>query len=125
MNLTNFYSLVFVPTSIVRCIGLTNPTNGQVVVSGITTGSTATYSCNSGYQPIGDSSRTCQNSGQWNSTAPTCVQPNPVFERIMYIVPENNLLVPLCINIDVNISAPLSLNITAVHKGPPPEADGT
>ena len=112
------------PISIVSCVDLTDPANGQVVESGFTPASTATYTCNSGYQLVGDSPRTCQDNGQWSGTAPTCVHPNTEFERTMYTVPENNLLVPLCINIDVDISAPLSLNITTVHKGPPPEADG-
>ena len=36
-------------------------------------GSRVTYSCNSGYYLVGSGSRTCQQSGNWSGTAPTCV----------------------------------------------------
>ena len=32
-----------------------------------------TFSCNTGYRLRGSSSRTCQASGQWSGTRPTCV----------------------------------------------------
>ena len=45
----------------VDCGTLTNPVNGQVSHPGGTTfGQTATYSCNTGYNLVGDSTRTCQ-----------------------------------------------------------------
>ena len=58
--------------SAVNCAKLTNPANGQVMQSGSTPDSTATYICNSGYRLFGDSSRTCQENGQWSVTVPTC-----------------------------------------------------
>ena len=58
----------------VDCGNLTAPANGSVThTSGTTFGQTATYSCNTGYNLVGDSTRTCQATGQWSGSAPTCV----------------------------------------------------
>ena len=55
-----------------NCDNLTDPTNGQVNhTAGTTLGQTATYSCNTGYNLVGDSIRTCQAMG-WSENAPTC-----------------------------------------------------
>ena len=55
------------------CGSLTDPAYGQVdLTSGITFGRTATYSCNTGYNLVGDSTRTCQATGEWSGSAPTC-----------------------------------------------------
>ena len=55
------------------CDNLTDPSNGQVTHSSRTTlGQTATYSCNTGYNLVGDSTRTCQDTGEWSGSAPTC-----------------------------------------------------
>ena len=55
------------------CGSLTDPANGQVnQTAGTTLGQTATYSCNTGYNLVGDSIRTCQATGNWSGSAPTC-----------------------------------------------------
>ena len=54
------------------CNALSNPANGQVSTTGTTFGQTATYSCNTGYNLVGDSTRTCQATGMWSGSAPTC-----------------------------------------------------
>ena len=55
------------------CGSLTDPANGQVdLTSGTTFGQTATYSCNTGYNLVGDSTRTCQATGEWSGSTPTC-----------------------------------------------------
>ena len=46
---------------------LSNPANGQVIIIG----STATYTCDSGYELIGDDTRTCED-GVWTGQEPTC-----------------------------------------------------
>ena len=57
----------------VDCGSLTDPANGQVNhVAGTTFRQTATYSCNTGYNLVGDSIRTCQAAGDWSGSAPTC-----------------------------------------------------
>ena len=57
----------------VDCGNLTDPTNGSVHhTAGTTNGQTATYSCYTGYNLVGNSTRTCQASGNWSGSAPTC-----------------------------------------------------
>ena len=56
----------------VDCGTLINPQNGQVTLTATTFMSTATYSCNAGYNLSGSATRTCEASGTWSDTAPTC-----------------------------------------------------
>ena len=59
---------------------LHKPTNGNLIVykPGKDFGSTATFSCVSGYRVIGSSPLTCKDgnatspNGTWNGTTPTC-----------------------------------------------------
>jgi hypothetical protein len=61
------------PTCVVgTCASLAAPTNGSVSAPSLTYGSTATYSCNTGYVISGASSRSCQADGTWSGAAPTC-----------------------------------------------------
>lgn len=57
----------------VDCGPLGSPSNGNVSVAATTFGSTATYTCNSGYTLSGDASRTCEGSGSWSGSVPSCV----------------------------------------------------
>ena len=55
------------------CGTLASPANGQVSYSGRTTFEhTATYSCHMGYILVGNSNRTCQATGSWSGSKPTC-----------------------------------------------------
>ena len=55
------------------CGALPNPANGLVNnTNGTTFGQTATYSCNTGYNLVGNSTRMCQATGVWSGSAPTC-----------------------------------------------------
>ena len=57
-------SYVFLSLTAVNCGNLTDPANGQVNhTSGTTFRENATYSCNTGYNLVGDSTRTCQAAG--------------------------------------------------------------
>ena len=62
---------IFLILTAVDCGNLTDPTNGQVN-NGTTFRQTATYSCNTGHNLVGNSTRTCQDTGEWSGTAPTC-----------------------------------------------------
>ena len=56
-----------------NCSTLTDPSNGQVsYTAGTTFRQTATYSCNAGYNLVGDSTRICHATGVWSGSAPTC-----------------------------------------------------
>ena len=54
------------------CGNLTDPANGQVNHTAGTFGQIATYSCNTGYNLVGDSTRTCQATGEWSGSESTC-----------------------------------------------------
>ena len=81
--------------TVVDCGNLTNPTNGQVSTStGRTTfAQTATYSCDPGYNLVGSTQRTCQATGVWSGSVPTCqgkllLEP----EYHVHVYPDNTLL---------------------------------
>ena len=57
----------------VDCGTLINPANGQVShTAGTIFGRTATYTCDTGYNLVGDNKRICQSAGVWSGNAPTC-----------------------------------------------------
>ena len=69
------------------CGPLTDPANGQVDhTAGTTFGQTAIYSCNTGYNLVGDSTRTCQADGVWFGSAPTCQSMLYVYQVVLGIV---------------------------------------
>ena len=65
------YPFIYFPI-VISCGALANPVNGQVGHTGTTFGQTATYSCNTGYNLVGGSTRTCQATGVWSGSTPTC-----------------------------------------------------
>lgn len=48
------------------------PNNGEVRAATTTYGATASYSCASGFVLVGSATTSCQASGLWSGTAPTC-----------------------------------------------------
>ena len=71
-QLTIFLFLIIL-NIVVDCGPLRNPVNGQVDMSFETTFmSTATYTCNAGYNLTGPISRTCGYDGVWSPEIPTC-----------------------------------------------------
>ena len=68
------------------CGVLRNPVNGQVNdTNGTIFGQTATYSCNTGYNLVGNSTRMCQADGLWTGSAPSC-------ERMLLLSRSNHQL---------------------------------
>ena len=65
-------------STVVDCRTLNTTMNGQVShLNGTTFGQTATYSCNTGYNLVGDSTRMCQADGMWSGSEPICIsKPN-------------------------------------------------
>ena len=62
---------MYISTALVECPDLMDPDNGRVDYE-TQVGSSATYTCNTGYQLIGTSTRTCQSDGTWSGSDPTC-----------------------------------------------------
>ena len=92
---------VFLLSTVVDCGTLSNPANGQVShTAGTTYGETATYSCNTGYNRVGDSTRTCQAAGTWSGSEPTC--------QSMLLLPhstvakDKTLILSICSSFHVN-----------------------
>ena len=71
--ITRILYFVFLLLTVVDCDNLNDPADGSVTLTtGTTFGRTAIYSCNTGYNLVGDSNRTCQATGNWSGSAPTC-----------------------------------------------------
>ena len=56
--------------SVALCPSLTDPANGTVTWTGLTPGSTATYTCDEGFEL--NRVQTCQSDGTWSDDPPTC-----------------------------------------------------
>ena len=56
----------------VLCPDLDNPVNGTVTQSGNSEGDTATYTCDSGYELVGQQVLNCQANGTWDTHPPIC-----------------------------------------------------
>lgn len=77
------------------CPRLPNPANGRVIQPNpIVEGSVARYICNTGYELIEESTRTCR-SGVWSGNTPTCVRKS--IDNIIHF-----LLLQLHVMINVN-----------------------
>ena len=76
----------------ISCGQLNDPVNGKVVVSGTTPGSTATYSCNDGFQLFGNTVRECQSNGHWSGSTPSCKSKNIFSSFLTSLVTTKNLL---------------------------------
>ncbi|HJL00732.1 MAG TPA: EGF domain-containing protein [Polyangiaceae bacterium LLY-WYZ-15_(1-7)] len=57
---------------LVDCGSLGSPANGSVSTDRTTLGGTASYGCNTGYEIVGTDTRTCEASGSWSGSAPSC-----------------------------------------------------
>ena len=58
--------------ALIDCGTLDPPENGSVSIEGTAVGNSAIYSCDTGYNRVGDSSRTCLESGEWSGDEPSC-----------------------------------------------------
>ena len=64
----------YLPTA-AYCLNHTDFKNGRVLLSGVSVGDTATFTCNDGYELVGDSSLICLSDGSWDSSPPVCQGP--------------------------------------------------
>ncbi len=67
---TQFFHHTVVPT----CGQLSSPVNGALSLSsGVSEGSVATYTCDTGFTLTGSATRTCTSDGEWTPAAPVCL----------------------------------------------------
>ena len=106
-------------TAAVDCRNLDNPTNGRVDFAGTTFGSTATYTCNVGFELQGESTRTCQSNSQWSGNAPTCecMLVHCALNSLCLI--KNHFLNSQCTII--SLSSSLTLQLLTVDPSPIPQ----
>ena len=64
------------------CPDLSDPSNGVVKVNSQRTDDTAEYSCDEGFELVGDVMRTCMSNSEWSGKAPSCMR-NPGNELII------------------------------------------
>ena len=55
-------------TTVVNCGGLCEPKNGNVLISGSTLGCMARYTCDPGYDVVGDVRRVCLENSTWSGS---------------------------------------------------------
>ena len=77
-----YIAIIYILSTVIECPALTDPMNGGIVYAPDTSadydfGTTATYSCNSGYSLVGDEVRTCGGDGSstmgvWDLSEPFC-----------------------------------------------------
>ena len=68
---SSFYFYFYVE---ITCPQPTAPSHGGVQNGGVSYRSVATYTCDQGYHISGSTQRTCQISGDWDGTQPTCTR---------------------------------------------------
>ena len=66
------HSFIVYVYAVVDCGMLPSISNGEVSQLSTTVGSVATYSCNNGFDLVGQSSRSCLASKRWSGSPPTC-----------------------------------------------------
>ena len=65
-------TLFYFSLTAVVCPSLPDPLNGGVILTTVSVGSVATYTCNSGFELVGSETRTCQGDGMWSGETPVC-----------------------------------------------------
>ena len=68
----NMSCIMYTADTSFTCPPLNNPANGEVSVSGLSVGSTASFSCNFGYVLRGSAVLECGARGIWSAPDPTC-----------------------------------------------------
>ena len=71
-NCVHIYYIIYLLCAGTSCEVLSNPSDGTVSVPSRTVGSTATYSCNTGFNLVGGKTRVCRAGGVWSGKTPDC-----------------------------------------------------
>ena len=66
------YNNLYLIFSAIDCGSLLAPEDGMIDINVTTFNNTANYSCVTGYELVGDQTRTCLASGNWSGSQPSC-----------------------------------------------------
>ena len=82
---------------LVQCPDLTNPMNGMISCSMISSPiyayeDTCSFTCNTGYELTGSTERTCQSDGSWSGSPVSCI----IMECPSSSLPMNSMLAESC-----------------------------
>ena len=69
-----FYLFLYFWCDFLECGPLDQPCNGRVDLIGKAPGDVANYSCDTGFKLLGESSRACLDSLEWDGIAPCCLK---------------------------------------------------
>ena len=72
--------------SVVMCLPLMEPGNGQVVHQSLNYGSTAAYNCNPGYTLEGEEMRVCLLNASWSGSEPSCQRKRNCMHNNNYVL---------------------------------------
>ena len=72
---------------VVKCGRLDDPQNGDVRISGTSIGSKARYTCNVGFERVGQNIRVCKSNGKWSGEAPICRRKSTVHNNYYSCIP--------------------------------------
>ena len=64
---------------------LPDPLNGEITFTGFSVGDSAFYSCDDGFELVGNSPRTCQSNNVWSGEEPMCIRTSLVIIFCVYI----------------------------------------
>ena len=70
----------------VACPVLSHPKNWKVFTTGVSVTDTATFTCSTGYELVGDSTLTCQSDGTWDNPTPVCQGPSGKCKQFLFDV---------------------------------------
>ena len=72
--------------SIAECPVLPDPLNGEVTLTGFSVGDSSFYSCDDGFELVGNSPRTCQSNNAWSGEEPMCRRTSLVIIFCLHIM---------------------------------------
>ena len=62
-----------------HCPNVSEPVNGEMLLPGLLVDDIATFTCNTGYELVGEQTITCQTNGTWSNSPPVCLKHGMIF----------------------------------------------
>lgn len=81
--------------AVIQCPDLRPNSNTTIGIAGTGFTDTATYGCDSGFNLVGEATRTCQVNGTWSGTPPFCSRKLEAFYTSSFIILVTYLSCPI------------------------------